>query len=151
MLIFCLFSCTKSSSLYDIVMSVTALDDSMPAGNIICYGQIYENSMSDDTLSEYLGLEGYPQFKDKIEQLAVYASVGGNYNELALLKLYRASDIADGVLFFERRIKAAKRVGIFESNVQNADNAYISVYGNVVVLYMMDDNEAVQSKVEKML
>ena len=149
--VFCLFSCTESSRLYDVIMSVTALDDTFPAGNVICYGRMYENTVSDDTLSEYLGLEGYPEFKEKIEDLAVYSSVGTKYMELAAMKLYRASDIADGVLFFERRIKSAKRAGAFANNITYADDAYISVYGNTVVLFMMQDNASAQKKIEKSL
>lgn len=151
LVVFCLFSCTKSGSLYDVVVSVTAYDDTLPAGNIICYGRIHENSVSDDTLSEYLGLGGYPQFKDKIEELAVYSATGSEYMELAAMKLFNASDIADGVLLFERRIKSAKRAGIFNINTTCADSAYISVYGNTVVLFMMKDNKTIQKEIEKKL
>ncbi|MBQ6893606.1 MAG: hypothetical protein IJN48_05310 [Clostridia bacterium] len=142
-------SCTKSSCLYDVIIAVTSCDNTFPAGNVICYGAMHDNSVSDDTLSEYLGLEGYPEFKDKIEELAVYCSIGQEYTELAAMKLYQASDLADGVLFFERRIKAAKRAGAFVEGMDNADNAYISVYGNTVVLFMLKDNKAIQKEIEK--
>lgn len=151
LLLFTLFSCTKSSCLYDVIVSLTLNDDTLPAGVVMCYGHGHENSVSDDTLSEYLGLSGYPTFKDKIEELCVYSSVGDEYLELAAMKLYSVSDTLDGVLFFERRISSAKRAGMFDIDTSSADNAYVTVYGNTVVLYMMKDNAKTEKKIEKML
>ncbi|MBQ4556902.1 MAG: hypothetical protein IJA60_04565 [Clostridia bacterium] len=147
--LFFLFSCSKSGTLYDIITSVTVNDKSLPAGRILCYGRMYDNTVSDDTLSEYLGLEGYPEFKDRIEDMAVYSSVNGDYCELAAMKLYKASDTPDGKLFFERRIAAATRALNMSGQKGYAEGAYIKVYGNTVVLYMMPDNASVEKQMRK--
>ena len=141
-------SCGKDVCIYDTLIKLTS-DGSVHAGYVMCYGRDHGNSISDDTLSEYLGLDGYPQFKEKIEELAVYSGVLEKFEELAVLKLYSCVDVADGVLFFERRIKAAKRAKMFGFDTSAADTAYISVYGNTVVLFMMDDNKSMQNKLEK--
>ncbi len=142
--LFCLFSCSKTNCLYDVITSATVSNISLPAGKIFCYGRMYENSVSDDTLSEYLGLMGYPEFKNKIEDLAVYSSVNGDYCELAAMKLFKSSDTFDGRLFFERRInETAKALKLTEKKGYTA-SSYIKVYGNTVVLYMMPNNEEVE-------
>ena len=151
LLLFTLFSCTKSSCLYDVVVSLTLSDDTLPAGVVMCYGHGHENAVSDDTLSEYLGLSGYPEFKDKIAELCVYSSVGEEYLELAAMKLYRVSDTLDGVLFFERRISSAKRAGMFDIDTSSADNAYVTVYGNTVVLFMMRDNKTIENELQRII
>lgn len=133
------------------VAAVTANDTTLPAGKILCYGMQYENAVSDETLSAYLGLEGYPEFKDKIEDLAVYSSLMGDYCELAVMRLYRSSDAADGVLFFERRIKETGRALKIGAKNGYADSAYIRTYGNIVALYMMPDNAAAEKAVKAML
>ena len=69
--LFCLLSCARTDCLYDVVASVTAADTSLPAGSILCYGRQYANAVTDDTLSDYLGLGGYPEFKDKMERMQV--------------------------------------------------------------------------------
>ena len=141
-------SCKKEACLYDVLISLTS-DRSVQAGYVMCYGKMHENSVSDDTLTEYLGLYGYPSFKERIEELAVYSAAGEEFEELSLLKLYSVCDVADGVLFFERRIKAAKRAGMFDCDTSCADSAYICVYGNTVVLFMLKDNKSMQKKIEK--
>ena len=145
---FSFVSCENKICLYDTVISLTS-DGSVHAGYVMCYGRMHESSVSEDTLSEYLGLDGYPSFKDRIEEMAVYSSIGEEFEELSVLKLYSCSDIADGVLFLERRIKAAKRAKMFDCDTSAADSAYISVYGNTVVLFMLKDNKAMQKKFEK--
>lgn len=147
----CAFSCGKRKCLYDLIVSVTVDDDTLSKGHVICYGRMHENSIGSDTLCEYLGLFGYPEFEDKIEELAVYSSVGGSFYELAAMRVYSACDIADGVLFFERRIHSAKRARMFDVDTSAADNAIISVYGNTIVLFMMNDNKAFQKKLEKLM
>ena len=149
--LFCLFSCTKTASLFDLVTAVTAADTSLPAGTVLCYGKPYENSISEDTLSDYLGLSGYPAFKDKIEDLAFFSTLQGNYAELAVMRLYRVSDAADGVLFFERRIKDTARTLRFSGKTGYADKAYVRTYGNVVVLYMLPDNASAEKAVRGMI
>lgn len=145
--IFFLFSCRKAKSLYDVILFVTHNENSLPAGKIMCYGNQYESSMSSDTLSDYLGLEGYPDFKYNIEDLAIYSSLNGDYCELAAMRLYRASDVNDGKLFFERRIKAVERVLNISGKKGYADKAYIKIYGNTIVLFMMPDNKAIEKKI----
>lgn len=147
--LFCLFSCSKTDSLYDLVVSVTASNNELPAGKILCYGRMYENTISDDTLCEYLGLLGYPEFKEKIEDMAVYSSVSSDYCELAAMKLYRSSDIHDGKLFFERRIAEVTRALNVSGKKGYTENAYIKTYGNTVILYMMPDNAAVEKIIKK--
>ena len=146
--LFCLFSCSKVNNLYDVIASAVLNDNSLPAGKILCYGINYENAVSDDTLSEYLGLSGYPEFKEKIEDMAVYSSLNGDYCELAAMRLYKASDTLDGKLFFERRIAAVSRVLNLSNKKGYSDNAYIKIYGNTVVLYMMPDNSVVEKIVK---
>ena len=149
--LFCLFSCARTDCLYDVVTSVTAENTALPAGSILCYGRQYENAVTDDTLFDYLGLGGYPEFKDKIEDLAVFSTLQGEYCELAVMRLYRSSDAADGALFFERRIKAAGRALRLSGKEGYADTAYVRTYGNIVALYMMPDNAAAEKKVKAAL
>ena len=151
LLLFTLFSCTKSSCLYDVVMSITLNDETTPAGVVMCYGHGHDNSINDNTLSEYLGINGYPEFKDKIEELCVYSSVGEKYYELAAMKLYAATDTPDGVLFMERRINSARRSGMFDIDTSAAKEAYVTVYGNTVVLFMMKDNETIENELKRII
>ncbi len=147
--LFVLFSCAKADSLYDVLVSVTAADKSLPAGKILCYGRLYENTVSYDTLSEYLGLEGYPLFKEKIEDFALYSSLSDEFLELCALKVYFRDDIADAKLFFERRIKDIKRTLNFSG--KEVPESYIKSYGNTVVLYIMKENDKYEKQIRKMV
>ena len=149
--LFCLFSCAQTDSLYDVLLSVTANDESLPAGSLLCYGRAYKNGASDDFLSDYLWLSGYPAFKDKIEEMAVYSSLGGAFCELAVMKLYSASDAQDGKLFFERRAAEAERALKTAEIEGYAENARIETRGNFVILSMMPDNDAAIEKLKKAL
>lgn len=149
--IFFLFSCKKAKSLYDVILFATHNEKGLPAGKIMCYGNRYEDSVSSETLFEYLGIEGYPEFKYKIEDLVIYSSINGDYCKLAAMRLYKASDINDGNLFFERRIKAAQRVLNISGKKGYADSAYIKTYGNTIVLYMMPDNKAIENKIKNLI
>lgn len=146
--LFCLLSCARTDRLYDVVTAVTASNAALPAGSILCYGRQYENAVTDDTLSDYLGLGGYPEFKDKIEDLAVFSTLQGEYCELAIMRLYRSSDAADGALFFERRIKETVRALKISGKEGYAETAYVRTYGNIVALYMMPDNATAEKKVK---
>ncbi len=146
--LFCLFSCTQSGRLYDVVLYAVAADDALPAGQVYCYGRSYENSMSDDFLSDYLGLSGYPAFADKIEEMALYSSLKPPLCELAVLRLYESSDAGDATLFLERRIKETLRALKLSGMEGYADDAYIRVYGNIVALYMLPNNKAVEKAVK---
>ena len=149
--LFFLFSCARTDSLYDVVAAVTANDITLPAGKILCYGRGYASPVSEETLSEYLGLGGYPAFQEKIEDLAVYSTLQGEYAELAVMRLYRSSDAQDGALFFERRIQEAARALKMSGKAGYAEQGYVRVYGNIVALYMMPDNAAAEKKVKEML
>ena len=149
--LFFLFSCTQTDSLYDALISVTANDETLPAGSILCYGRNYQEQMSEDFLSDYLGLSGYPEFKDKIEEMAVYSSLGGEFCELAVMKLYNANDAQDGRLFFERRANEARRALKTAEIEGYAENAKIETHGNFVILSMMPDNDAAVEKLKKAL
>ena len=148
LLLFCLFSCTKSGRLYDVVLRAVTADESLPAGQISCYGRSYKNGMSEDFLSDYLGLAGYPDFADKIEEMAIYSSLKSPLCELTVLRLYRSSDAGDARLFLERRIKETLRALKLSGMEGYAETAYIEVYGNVVVLYMLPNNEAIEKAVK---
>ena len=149
--LFCLLSCSKNTCLYDAIISITKDDKTVQSGVVMCYGKKHSDSISEETLTEYLGIEAYPQFKDKIEELAVFSTVKNSYFELAALKLYNVTDTRDGVLMFERRIKSAKRASMFGVDTSAADNAFVRVYGNTVVLFMMDDNDKYKEEIEKMI
>ena len=143
--LFVLFSCAKADNLYDVLISVTATAKSLPAGKILCYGRFYENVISNDTLSEYLGLSGYPEFIYKIEDFALYSSLNDEFAELCAIKLYSKDDVTDAKLFFERRIKDIRRTLNFVG--KEVPEAYIKNYGNTVVLYIMKEND----KYEKLI
>ena len=145
--LFVLFSCAKTDSLYDVLVSVTATDKSLPRGKILCYGRLYENKISDNTLSEYLGLEGYPAFKDKIEDFALYSSLSDEFSELCAIRLFSKDDIADAKLFFERRIKDIRRTLNFSG--KEMPDAYIKNYGNTVILYIMKENDKYDNLIRK--
>lgn len=149
--LFFLFSCAHADSLYDVVTSVTAGDTTLTAGKILCYGRPYENAVTDETVSKYLGLGGYPQYLEKIEDFALYSSLRGAHCELALLKVYRAADAADGALFFERRIREVSRTLRMSGAEGHADTAYVRVYGNTVVLFMMPDNARFEKAIRSAL
>ena len=108
-LLLCLNSCGGRARLYDVVLSATAADETLPAGSILCYGRGYDTAADAGFLDDYLGLAGYPAFRDKIEDFALYSSLSGDFCELCVMRLYRASDTQDGALFFKRRAAAAKR------------------------------------------
>lgn len=141
-----LVSCAEKS-LSDIVTQAVAAEETLPAGSILCYGRMHENSISFDTLSDYLGLAGYPEFAEKIEELVVYSALTGDYCELAVMRLYSASDNADASLFLERRITEAKRALSAMGKTGHAGTAYVEAHGNTVALFMLPDNEAIKKLV----
>ena len=70
-LLLCLNSCGGRARLYDVVLSATAADETLPAGSILCYGRGYDTAADAGFLDDYLGLAGYPAFRDKIEDFAL--------------------------------------------------------------------------------
>ena len=148
---FCLFSCAGNARLYDVVLSATAADETLPAGSILCYGRGYDTAADAGFLDDYLGLAGYPAFRDRIEDFALYSSLSGDFCELCVMRLYRASDAQDGALFFERRAAAAKRALNAAGLRGYAENAVVVTRGSVVILSMMPDNGEILRRVEKAL
>ena len=142
-----LFVSCSSVSLEEKVTGIVAADVTLGAGSILCYGRMYENAMPYETLCDYLGLEGYPAFAGKIEEMAVYASLNGAYCELAVLRLYDAADAADAKLFLERRIADTKRALRVMGKKGYADTAFVEARGNTVALFMMPENSKIVKKV----
>ena len=149
--LFCLFSCAGKARLYDVVLAATAADETLPAGSILCYGRGYDAAATAEFLDDYLGLAGYPAFRDRIEDFALYSSLSGDFCELCVMRLYRASDTQDGALFLERRAAAAKRALNTAGLHGYADSAVVVTRGNVVILCMMPDNDEMLRRVEKAL
>ena len=149
--LFCLFSCTRQTRLYDVVTAAVAADASLPAGSILCYGRGYDAPADADFLDDYLGLAGYPAFADKIEDFALYSSLSGDFCELCVMRLYRAADTQDGVLFFRRRAAAARRALNTAGLSGYAADAAVLTRGNVVILSMMPDNAETVSRVKAAL
>ena len=150
-LLLCLNSCGGRARLYDVVLSATAADETLPACSILCYGRGYDTAADAGFLDDYLGLAGYPAFRDKIEDFALYSSLSGDFCELCVMRLYRASDTQDGALFFKRRAAAAKRALNTAGLSGYVENAAVVTRGNVVILSMMPDNEEVLRRVRKAL
>lgn len=151
LVLFCMLSCSRTDSLYDILSSAVASESDMPAGKILCYGQRYENSMSFGTLSDSLGLEGYPAFAEKIEDFVLYSTINGEYSEVALIRVYRAEDAKDAAMLFERRITDAKRTLAVSNKEGNAKNGYVEVRGNIVSLFMLPEDSELEKKIKKAL
>ena len=138
-----LFSLLKDTSAYKAIKNDKESGKLSHAYLVVC--------ADGDFLSDYLGLSGYPAFKDKIEEMAVYSSLGGAFCELAVMKLYSASDAQDGKLFFERRAAEAERALKTAEIEGYAENARIETRGNFVILSMMPDNDAAIEKLKKAL
>lgn len=143
LLLFLFVSCTKAS-LTDTVTAALAAEETLPAGSLLFYGKHIENSMSRETLSDYLGLENYPDFAEQIEEMALYASLVGDYAELCVLRVYDRASLPDAVLFLERRIAETKRALSTMQKSGYADTAFVYTKGNTAVLFMLPDNEKVK-------
>jgi len=140
-----LCACTRTS-LTDTVTAAIAADESLPAGNIFIYGR-QDSTVDDGFMTDYLGCAGYPEFLGKIEELALYVSLNGDYCELCVLRMYDAADTADAVLFLERRITEAKRALTVMGKTGYADTAFVQKRGNLVALFMLPDNESIKKQV----
>lgn len=149
--LFCLFSCSRATRLYDVVLAATVADETLPAGKILCYGRGYDDAVDADFLSDYLGLGGYPAFTDRIEDFALYSSLTGDFCELCVMRLYRAADAQDGALFLSRRAAAAVRALNTAGLPGYAADAAVVTRGNVVILSMMPNNAEAIRRVKKAL
>ena len=145
-LLFFLCGCAKTP-LDTVLFTALAKEDSLPAGETRVYGRMYKNSMSRDFLTDYFGCAGYPEFPDKIEDMALYTSLVGDYAEVCILRVYDASDRYDAALFLERRIASAKYALTVLGKKGYADTAFVETRGNLVALFMLPDNETVRKKV----
>lgn len=146
--LFFLLSCGKSDTLFDILSEAVAEDVTLSAGKIICYGRHYDKPMSEDSLSDCLGLSGYPEFAEKIEDFVLFSTINGDYAEVALIRLYKASDTREAALFFERRITDAKRALSASKKQGCAENGYVEVKGNTVALYMLPKESKTDAKIK---
>ena len=108
LLLFCLLSCEKEDTLYDI-LSESLAEEKLPTGCILCYGREYENAMSERSLLGCLSLEVYPSFAERIEDFALFSTLKGEYSEVLMIRLYRFSDREEARLLLERRLKDIKR------------------------------------------
>ncbi len=141
-----LTSCGETS-ISDRVTDALATESTLPAGRLMFYGKFIENSMSRETLSDYLGLEGYPDFAEKIEEMAVYSSLIGDYAEVCVLRVYDHDAVADAKKLLTRRITDAKRALTVMQKNGYADTAFVYAEGNTVALFMLPDNETVKKKI----
>lgn len=147
--LFLLLSCERSDTLYDILSESVAEDTSLAAGKILCYGRHYTDSVSTETLDDCLGLSGYREFADKIEDFVLFSTINGDYSEIALIRLYKASDTQDAALFFERRLSDAKRALAVSERKGNAENGTIEIRGNTVALYMLPNDSSARQAIRK--
>ena len=130
-----------------VLSEALATEESLPAGKTQVYGRMYKKSMSRDFLTDYFGCEGYPEFPDKIEEMALYTSLVGDYAEVCVLRVYDAADRYDAALFLERRIASARYALTVLGKKGYADTAFVEARGNTVALFMLPDNETVRKKV----
>ena len=141
LVLLCLCGCGSRRALCDAMAEAVAADETLPAGTLLCYTHTENATMSEDFLSDYLGLSGYPAFGEKIEELAVYCSLQPPYCEMAVMRVYNAADAADGLLFLERRAEQTARTLRFCGMDGYAENALVERRGNLVFLCMMPDND----------
>ena len=106
-LLFLLCGCARTP-LETVLSEALSLEESLPAGQMQVYGRMYKKSMSRDFLTDYFGCAGFPEFPDKIEEMALYTSLTGDYAEVCVLRVYDAADRYDAALFLERRIASAR-------------------------------------------
>ncbi len=128
-------------SLCDRVTAVLA-EETLPAGSIAFYGKRTDGTLSREMLSDYLGLDGYPDFAEKIEEMALYSSLGADFAELCVLRVYDRADLADAKTFLLRRVTDVQRTLTVMGKPVPA--AVIRTRGNAVVLSMLPDNSLVE-------
>ncbi len=147
--LFLLLSCERSDTLFDILSESVAEDTSISAGKILCYGRHYEDAVSIETLDDCLGLSGYMEFADKIEDFVLFSTINGDYSEITLIRLYKASDTQDAALFFERRLSDARRALKASERKGNAENGVVEIKGNTVALYMLPEKSTAKAAIRK--
>ena len=147
--LFALLSCGKSDTLFDILSESVIGEENMPAGSILVYGRNYDNPVSRETVIKILGLEGYPDFADRIEDFALFSTLNGEYMEAILIRLYRVDDTRTAKLLFERRIEEAVRALTISRKEGYAKNGFVEIKGNTVALYMLPEGCGIVDKVKK--
>lgn len=136
LLLLLLLSCARES-LCDRVTVALAAED-LPAGRLLCYGRRTDGTLSRETLSDYLGLDGYPDFAEKIEEMVLYSSLGGEFAELCAMRLYDRSDLADAKALLTRRVTDVRRT--LCTMGKPVPTAVIRTRGNDVILAMLPEN-----------
>ena len=119
----------------------------LPAGKILCYGRFYDNSVSVNTLKTYFGRD----IAEKIEDFATFSSINGDYMEISLVKVYRVSDTKDVFLFFEKRIKDARKALAESGKIGYAESGIVEIKGNTVALYMLPEDVEIKDEIKKKL
>lgn len=147
LMLFCLLSCGKSDTLYDILSESIAEEKTLPAGKILCYGRHYDNPISLDSLSDCLGIDGYEKFAERIEDFALFSTIQGDYGEVMLIRLYSVYDTDDAMLLLQRRANEIKRA-LNVSEKKGCGEAEIVKKGNTVALYMLPDGCAARKKID---
>lgn len=141
LLLFLLLCSCAEESLSDRVTAVLA-ETELPAGSILFYGRRTDGTLTRETLCEYLGLDGYPDFAEKIEEMVLYSSLGGEFAELCVLRLYDRADRADAKTFLTRRVNDITRTLTVMGKPIPA--AVIRTRGNTVALAILPDNTVVE-------
>lgn len=147
--LFTLLSCGKSDTLFDILSESVIGEENMPPCSILVYGRNYENEISRETVINILSLEGYPDFADRIEDFALLSTLGGEYMEAMLIRLYRVEDTRTVKLLLERRIEKAVRALNVSRREGYAKNGFVEIKGNTVALYMLPEGCGIVDKVRK--
>ena len=147
LLLFCLLSCGKSDTLYDILSESIAEENTLPTGKILCYGRQYENAISIDSLCDCLGLSGYMEFAERIEDFVLFSTLAGDYSEVMLVRLYSAADTDDALLMLERRAEDIRRA-LNVSGKKGSGDAEVVKKGNTVALYMLPEGCRVKNRIK---
>lgn len=126
-------------SLADTV-TATLADKSLPAGRLLCYGRGTDGTLTREIIFDYLGLAGYPDFTEKIEEMAVFSTLAGEFGEVCVLRLYDHDDLADAKALLSRRITAAARaLAVFG---KSPPPSALCSRGNTVALVMLPDPDS---------
>ena len=146
---FTLFSCGKSDTLFDILSESVAKEENLPVGSILAYGHRYEKCISLDSISDILGLDGYREFAQRIEDFALFSTLGGEYMEVALIRLYNVDDARTAKMLFERRLEDIKRATAVSKRESFTENGFVEIKGNTVALYVLPNECEIIDKVKK--
>lgn len=144
--LFCLFSCGESRSLYELLLPLST-DESLPAGKILVFGGEFADTVDENFVCDYLFLPRGDPFVEKIDDMAVYASLRPPFCEVCLLRVYRAADLEDARRLLLQRAAAVARTLRGGGIDGFAGGAEVYVRGNTAALLMMPDNAAARKLV----